>query len=371
MPGRILTFQRQARELGRLRTGFTNHGAEKAHPVKSKTWVVTSHLADYVQAAAAQWGGTPEQWQPLGSGPKQWRVITETAAIDAFLPPGDPLSQAYEMWNKGGAMRRCDGITETLSDRPCMCLAQFGDEWFQRSKGTVCSPTTRLNVLLPDMEDFGVWRVETHSYYAGNEIAGAMDAILSGTGGRTALPVTLRIEQRSRVADGRTKHFPVVAMALRGITPRQALTGSVTASALRGGPQPLALEAAGPDYLTEAAQARTPDDVRDLWHKAKQNGHLTPALDAVLTERAAALGAPPKQKPQPGDEKPEVVEGVLVEPDFHELFEAITTAGRGLGWDSDRVEREFAARNDGTYPGSAEAADLRVFLTALQNGEIK
>lgn len=292
MPGRIRTFQRQARELGRLRTGFTNHTGEKSYPVKSRTWVVTSHAEHYVQAAADLWGGTVEKWQPLGAGAEQWRVITAADSIDAILPPGDPLSQGYEMWSKGGAQRRCDGITEGLSDRPCLCLAAFGDEWFKRSKGTVCSPTTRLNVLLPDVEDIGLWRVETHSYYAANEIAGAVDMVLAGTGGKAALPVRLRIEPRSRVADGKTKHYPVIALELRSITPRQALTGAVSSAALLGAPQRAALEAGRPDYVQEAEQARTPDDVRDLWWKAKNAGDLTPALEAVLSERAAVLKTP-------------------------------------------------------------------------------
>src|SRR5581483_11478846 len=188
---------------------------------------VTSHAPHYLEPAAALWGGRVEKWQPLGSQPEQWRVITEARSIDALLPPGDPLSQSNEMWSKGGCARRCDGVTETLSDRPCLCLAEHGELWFEQKKGTVCSATTRLNVMLPDLPDLGVWRVETHSYYAANEIAGQVDMLLSATGGKAIVPVSLRIEPRQRVANGQTKKFQVIVVEVRGMTARQALAGDV------------------------------------------------------------------------------------------------------------------------------------------------
>ena len=71
MGSRILTSQKQARELGRLRTGYSvpNQDPKKRpRPVKSKTWVVSSHAEHYVKAAAAAMGGNVERWQPQGNG---------------------------------------------------------------------------------------------------------------------------------------------------------------------------------------------------------------------------------------------------------------------------------------------------------------
>ncbi|MFD9192944.1 hypothetical protein ACFWCA_32620 [Streptomyces phaeochromogenes] len=285
MAGRILTHQRQARELGRLRTGWSvpNTDPEKRpRPVKSKTWVVSSHAEHYVQAAADLWGGSVERWQPQGHSAPQFRVITEAEQIDAVLPGGDPLSQHNEMWNKGGCLRRCDGQTELLSRQPCLCLAEYGEEWHLlrqdlRRKDKVCAATSRLNVILLDMPDVGVWRAETHSFYAANEMAGTVDMVLSGTGGQGLVPVTLRIEPRTRVSGGQTKHFPVVVVEVRGITPRQALSGPLsTAVALDPGAatERLAIEGARPDYIAEAEGALTSDDVRDVWHRANKSGHV-------------------------------------------------------------------------------------------------
>ncbi|MFE2556022.1 hypothetical protein ACFXGT_08290 [Streptomyces sp. NPDC059352] len=321
MGGRIITMQRQARELGRLRTGWSVPSDKpngRPRPVKSKTWVVTSHAEHYVTAAATAWGGTVEAWQPQGAGAPQFRVITEAESIDALLPPGDPLSQHNEMWSKGGCQRRCDGQTEQLTRQPCLCLRQFGEEWHQQKKGTVCSATTRLNVMLPDMPDLGVWRAETHSFYAANEMAGTVDMVLSGTNGQGLVPVTLRIEPRTRVAGGQTKHFPVVVVEVRGITPRQALAGPLpTALALdpTGSRAVAAIEAPRPDYMADAAAALTVDDVQDVYRAAHAAGHLNDALIAALSARADEVKAEQQVEDEAGPDEDGAYPAEVVEDD--------------------------------------------------------
>lgn len=310
MGSRIRTAQKQARELGRLRTGYSipsDDPKKRPRPVKSKTWVLSSHAEHYVTAAAEAWGGKVERWQPQGSGAPQFRVITEAEQIEAILPPGDPLSQANEMWNKGGCVRRCDGAIEQISRHPCLCLAEHGPEWHLLrqdlyTKDKVCAATSRLNVVLPDMPDVGVWRVETHSWYAANELAGTVDMVLSGTGGKGLVPVTLRIEPRTRVAGGQTKHFPVVVVEIRGVTTRQALTGPLpTAVALdpTGTRAVAAIEAPRPDYLADADGALTVDDVQDVYRAAFAAGHLTDDLIAALKVRADAIKAESQKDPEP------------------------------------------------------------------------
>ncbi|MFK0124938.1 hypothetical protein ACIQSP_16680 [Streptomyces nigra] len=326
MGSRIRTAQKQARELGRLRTGYSvpNQDPNKRpRPVKSKTWVVSSHAEHYVAAAAEAWGGKVERWQPQGSGAPQFRVITEAEQLEAILPPGDPLSQANEMWNKGGCVRRCDGVTEQISRHPCLCLSEHGPEWHLlrqdlRTKDKVCAATSRLNVVLPDMPDVGVWRVETHSWYAANELAGTVDMVLSGTGGKGLVPVTLRIEPRTRVAGGQTKHFPVVVVEIRGVTTRQALTGPLpTAVALdpTGNRAVAAIEAPRPDYLADADAALTVDDVQDVYRAAHSAGHLTDDLIAALKKRADAIKAEDEKRrnPEPVPDEDGAYEAEVVE----------------------------------------------------------
>ncbi|MFI8535436.1 hypothetical protein ACIGMX_34965 [Streptomyces aquilus] len=288
MGARLKNIQARAAEHGRLRTGY----ADGKRPMRSATWVVTSHSEEHVRTAAELWGGEPQQWTPLNSTISQWRVITKAASIEALITPGDPLNQYNEMWSAGGCQRRCDGDTELLTRQPCLCARQFGEDWHQQPKGRVCSTTSRLNVMLPDLTGMGLWRAETHSFYAAGEWGGMVDMVLAGTDGRGFVPVTLRIEPRQVIRDGKTKKFPVVVVELRGVTPRQALAGPLpTAVALDPGAAAegrLAIEASRPDYVAEAEGALTSDDVRDVWRKARAAGHVDPrGRDELSTELMA------------------------------------------------------------------------------------
>jgi hypothetical protein len=307
MGSRLFNIQRRAAEHGRLRTGYTQGN----RPMRSATWVVTSHSEEHVRTAATLWGGEPEQWQPLNQTISQWRVITKASSIEALITPGDPLNQYNEMWSKGGCQRRCDGQTELLTRQPCLCAAQFGDDWHTQPKGRVCSTTSRMNVMLPDLSGMGMWRAETHSFYAAQEWGGMVDMVLAGTRGDGFVPVTLRIEPRQRVANGETKKFPVVVVELRGVTPRQALAGPMT-SAMALNPTAAAaapaLEAGRPDYLALAEGALTSDDVGDVYRQANAAGHLNDQLVAALKAIADRKKAEETGPDEDGAYDAEVVE---------------------------------------------------------------
>ncbi|MFJ1667424.1 hypothetical protein ACIOK4_13750 [Streptomyces bottropensis] len=290
MGSRLRNIQARAAEHGRLRTGYTQGN----RPMRSATWVVTSHSEEHVRTAATLWGGDVEQWSPLNSTITQWRVITKASSIEALITPGDPLNQYNEMWSKGGCQRRCDGVTEMLSRQSCLCARQFGEEWHTQPKGRVCSTTSRLNVMLPDLSGMGMWRAETHSFYAAQEWGGMVDMVLAGTDGRGFVPVTLRIEPRQSVRDGQTRNFPVVVVELRGVTPRQALAGPLpTALALDpvgGGQAVAAIEGPkGRDWIAEARGALTSDDVRDLWRDAQREGVVHPKGEDPLSRQLMAI----------------------------------------------------------------------------------
>lgn len=289
---RILNRQRQLAEQGRLRLGYTvpaktRDGRDTTRPVRSETWIVTSHSREHVEHAATLWGGQVEEWEPMGNGAKQWRVITQANAIPAILPPGDPLTQAYEQWNRGGCVRRCDGVTEELSGSPCICLAQHGEGWYELSAREVCGSKSRLKVLLPDMPGLGSWRMETGSFYATDEIAGMVDTIRGAAGDSVLVPVTLRIEPRTRVAGGETKQFVVPVLELRGVTAGALLSGqAVETGALRsadmGSSKPAALQAADPYsvFFDRLPAATSLDELSALW------GEMVTA--SLVGERATA-----------------------------------------------------------------------------------
>lgn len=211
----ILTIQRRLREVGRIRMGeqvATSGG--KRRPVKLDTFRLTSRDEQVIRSAAALFGGSARPWEsPDGA---QWEVVTEASEMPVIVPPGDmAMSQWYEMWSGGGCVRRCDGVTETIGESPCQCDPDDRE----------CKPTTRLNVMVPGLPGLGLWRLESHGFYAAVELAGAVE--LCATAGRN-LPARLRIEQRSVKRDSKTARFAVPVLDLD--VPIGVLTGIAPAA---------------------------------------------------------------------------------------------------------------------------------------------
>lgn len=358
---RLLNRQRQLAEQGRLRLGVVMATAGgKMRPKASTTWIVTSHSRDHVDTAAALWGGTTEAWQPQGSGAQQWRVITEASAIPAILPPGDPLTQAYETWSRGGCQRRCDGVTEQFSGSPCLCRAQFGEDWYEQPQGKVCDSKSRLKVILPDMPGLGTWRVETGSFYATDEIAGMVDFIRGAVGDGLMVPVLLRIEPRTRVAGGQTKQFVVPVLDLRGVTAGQIVSGAYTDIRQVEGARPglVAIEAAAAaDWVAMAGRCESLDAVRSIYKEAQEAGAPPEVLGRIVeigkrlvpAPAAIAAGAP----------------GV-VEVDADAAWQQVLAEAGRRGIELAALEERFVSWSKGIEVADADGVTLAAFLDDLK-----
>lgn len=216
----IIEMQRRLHECGRIRIGQqvpSKNG--KTRPAKLSTFRLTSPDRVRLDAAAGLWGGTVNPWQaPAGS---QWELITETDALNVVVPPSDiAFSQWYETWSAGGCQRRCDGVTETIGDRPCPCDPDKRE----------CQIHTRLSVMLADLPGLGVWRIDTSGHYAAVELSGAVEVIRAAAGRGVLLPARLRLEQRQVKrfdAQGKpeTRNFAVPVLDVQ-ITPAQLLGGA-------------------------------------------------------------------------------------------------------------------------------------------------
>jgi hypothetical protein len=381
----ILDLQQRIRELGRIRIGqkvATSNG--KTRPAKLNRFRLTSPSRELLDRVAAQYGGTVAPWTPDG-GAGQYEVITDATRMP-ILVPHQPVSQYYELWSGGGCQRRCDGVTELLSDRPCPC----GPDPQRRQ----CKPTTRLNVVLAEVPGVGVWRLESHGYYAALELPGVAE-LLAKAGGY--VPAFLGLEERTAKREGKTLRWMVPTIDV-DITPTELMSGEVPAGpAVTGGTQRAAIEAPRPDYLQLAEVAKTPGEVRALYEQAVDAGHMNKRIADKLTARAAALGAARKDKapataqgrddqPHPDDierqiksadysdavpeQSTEVVhDAEIVEDEDDDVegiwFQIIAAAGRH-GMTTEQVEQEFAASNGGLHPGTASAARLRTFLDTLK-----
>jgi hypothetical protein len=216
----IINLQRKLTEVGRIRLGAK--GAKGA-PTKLETFRLTSKSEDAINAAAAVYGGTVGKW----SGPdgQEYELITESKSIAVVVPPGNALSQWYEMWSGGGCQRRCDGEVETLSGGPCLCPTDQGQRSEASSRGQACKPTTRLSVILPEVKTVGIWRLETHGYHAATELAGIAELLERVSANDSYLPATLRLEPRSSKKGGKTSRYVVPVLAV-GATVQEAIAAS-------------------------------------------------------------------------------------------------------------------------------------------------
>lgn len=199
----IITLQRQLRQLGRIRTGnqVATAGGRK-RPAKLETFRLTSPSRELIEAAAEAYGGTVTPWANPGGGP-EFEVITTVATLDIVVPPGQAVSQWYEMWSGGGCQRRCDGVTEVLSMQPCLCPADVEQRLEAAKDGKACKATTRLTLLLPALPDLGAWMLESHGYYAAVELAGAAEILAMASATGRLIPARLRLEQREKKVPGK------------------------------------------------------------------------------------------------------------------------------------------------------------------------
>lgn len=237
----VLDVQKKARELGRIRMGDKG---QRGQPQRLAEFRLTSPDRKLLEAAAARYGGEVRPWQ---GNPGQFELYTQVSELPCMLPAQE-VSQWYELWNAGGCARRCDGQTVTLSvngnvdTQECVCDPD------QRE----CKLVTRLSVILQELPGVGVWRLETHGYYAATELPAAAE-ILVGLARRGAFPPAfLAIEERVVKRDGATKKFPVpvIRIAQPLVT---LMTGEVVSTPALPAPS---------RALPEPAHARTEQAVR-------------------------------------------------------------------------------------------------------------
>jgi len=237
----ILDLQRRLAEVGRIRLGeqVTTRSGKKA-PAKLTRFRFTSPSAELIDQAANLYGGTPNDWS-APSGPQR-EVVTEATSIPVLIPPGDmAFSQWYEMWSGGGCQKRCDGRFDIQRDRTCDCDPDARE----------CKPTTRVSMVLPEMAGVGLWRVETHGFYAATELGATVELLQSLAPGRL-VPGRLRLDPRTvkRTVDGKpqTRNYVVPVLDIEG-----------TMAQIGRGEVPVAIEAPARPSLTPVPAAAIPE----------------------------------------------------------------------------------------------------------------
>jgi hypothetical protein len=221
------------RELGRLRmgqrvdTGREKNGRKVYRPEKLDRWRFTSTDWRLIARAAELYGGEPSRWEEAPgwntekqSGVRQYQVTTEENDVPVMLPPEVALSQSMEAWKAAECLRRCDGTWDQISGAECLC---------SQEETPLCKPTTRLSVLLTDMPGLGVWRLETHGWYAARELVPMVRLASSfGAGQRFRLRIDPR-QRQTKDDHGKTVTYVFGVPVLdTDMTPGQLLAATPT-----------------------------------------------------------------------------------------------------------------------------------------------
>lgn len=228
-------------EHGRIRLGIKG----TKYPKSIDTLRFTSPDKRAIEQLADHHGGSVSPWRGSSVIKDQWEVISEAKEIEVLVPP-DPISTSYELWAGPRRERTCDGeICELppqvddegsmhLETVDCICNAK------QRRE---CDPKTRLNVILPDLDFAGVWRLDTGSWNALNELPG-MVQVLEALQRSHMVSATLGVQRRQRPG----KSFVVPTLRLN-VSVSQLEQGVARPVAVESGTQ-MELEAP-PDIPTE------------------------------------------------------------------------------------------------------------------------
>jgi hypothetical protein len=379
----ILDIQKRARELGRIRIGQTvaitkRDGTPGTRPEKLDRFRLTSASKPLLEKIAGLYGGTVVEWQPQGGGAKAWEVVTDSRRLPIMVPP-QPVSQWYEYWTGGGCKHRCDGHTNVLLDEPC------DPDEFNHTEA-LKRPTTRLNVVLRDVEGIGVWRLETHGWNAAVELPDSAE-FLAAAGGYVNGWVSLEARtSKAEVPDRKnggtkieTRHFMVPIIEI-DVTPAELMAGKgrVVTPTLEGPvPQTPALPGADPfaTYTDLVAAATSKEDLMAIWEEAKgqnlvgTNSQATTAREAffaVFKKRSDQLAAeqPPDTAPEPDEDgayPAEVVE------DGDAVWNQILKVGGEQGMSLGDVSDGYAEFSGGVIAGEASAADLGEYLEHLRS----
>jgi hypothetical protein len=363
----IITTQRRMAEHGRIRLGqqvATQNG--RTRPDKLDRFRFTSSSQRLIEEIAARYGGQARKWDNAGKA--EWEVISDARSIPVIVVKGG-FSQWHEVWSKAGCLHRCDGEKDVTGT--------YCDPDDPNHKAALEKPTTRLSVMLSEIESLGVWRMESHGWNAAAELP-SMAELAQVVG--DLVPATLSLAERSSVVETprgpQTSRFVVPVLDLHVTKARlvELVGGPGGAPQIEAAPTSSAaaqqIEARKPDYRVLVEQAQSRDELNTIWRQAGEAGDLTDELKAAIVARGNEVQPPPVVNDDGSVDADVVEESTDVEADTGAAWMNVVTVAGQNGWSMYDLEDAFQ-RHAGVPVPEATAGQIADFLAALRRGDIK
>lgn len=389
----IITTQRRMAEQGRIRlgakiTGTRQDGSTYTRPGKLERFRFTSPSQRLIAEIAATYGGEARPWD--NDGKSEFEVLSEATAIPVIVVKGG-FSQWHEFWTKGGCQHRCDGEKDVAGN--------FCDPEDPNHIAAIEKPTTRLSVMLSEIESLGVWRMESKGWNAAAELP-SMAELAMHVG--DLVPATLGLAERSSIIQTdrgpQTSRYVVPFLDLHVTKQRlvEIVGGKGGTPALEGaGSAPAAIEAPKADpYAEWVPQVDAAADIEALtaiWNEMRDGHELvgqdsTPsaqreAFVEYFRRRAAAIKAasspeagtgeaatstPAASPPAAEPDAEGVYEGETVGPDADQVWADILKLAGERGMKTADLEDDVATFFGGMTAAEASGSELAEYLKDLQ-----
>jgi Recombination directionality factor-like len=228
----MLDLQRRWSEAFRIRLGEARTSSRSKPVALDGRIRITSRSPEVIDAIAKHYGGVTSAWK------EQHQLIFDGDSLKIVVLPGDACVGWWEQWAQRASMpvctHRCDGTTNHQTGGPCSCPPI--DERLKAKGDGVCRPTTRLWVMLPDVQVIGAGRLETRGRIAAETFPQSVMVLQEALNRGELIPATLRIVK----VESSGRSFVVPRIEVVGVSLDQILTGAGTAG------EPPRLPVAGP-----------------------------------------------------------------------------------------------------------------------------
>lgn len=385
MPINLLKEQQKLRQIGEIRLGCVvpvngtdRRGRPKTMPKKLDKFRFTSPSRPLLEKVALLYGGEVRAWTPQNGGPSEWELFSTVDRLPVLVrgygdsDGGSATSEWFELYDGPRCVRKCDGEMEIISGQRCLCDPSGDLGWWDSRP---CKPTTRLHVMLRDVQAIGNWLVVSRGRNAAETLP-PMARFLANSDGY--IPAALGIEERiSYPAGDKPPNRFMVPILEVDLAPLELIAGrgavqAALSSGEAAGPERKAIAAGSerPDYEKLAQDAPSADAAIQVYQAAERAGHLDEVLKAKLVavgkaKRASESSAKPVGTATP-EEEPAEAELVESSPEADRLWGLVVE--NTPDWTDERRKKEFAGRNEGLVPSSASEQQLGAFLQWLLNG---